>query len=59
MEFKIVRRASQQELDAEVAELSAAGWEALGGVTISAKGLNRDTEYSRVLVRRVKPPPTR
>jgi hypothetical protein len=52
MEFKILSRPRQSELEAAVAAHHAEGWEALGGITISSSGPNRETEYSRVLVRR-------
>jgi hypothetical protein len=55
MEFRILTPPSQPELEAAVASYLKAGWEALGGIAISAKGLNRDVEYSRVLVRSVDP----
>jgi hypothetical protein len=52
MEFKIVTRPTQIALESEIAALLKMGWGQLGGITISAKGPNRDTEYSQVLVRR-------
>jgi hypothetical protein len=55
MEFKILTRPSQPELEAVVASYLESGWEALGGIAIRAKGPNRDAEYSQVLVRRAEP----